>query len=85
MAQTVTHLFGPHSTRAGAIASKKIKNNLLAAVLILTVLPPDTKLGREAVEHCCFIISQKLNADDEVRFCRWHGKKDMFSHLSRFR
>lgn len=54
------------STRAGAIAGKKIKNNLLAAVLILTVLPPDVKIGREAVEHCCFLISQKLSADDEV-------------------
>lgn len=54
------------STRAGAIATKKVKNNLLAAVLVLTVIPSDVKLGREAVEHCCFLISQRLYADDEV-------------------
>ena len=35
--------------------------NLLASVLILTVVPPSVKLSQAAVEHCCFLISQKLN------------------------
>ncbi|KAJ3549608.1 hypothetical protein NMY22_g815 [Coprinellus aureogranulatus] len=69
------HHIDEMSTRAGPIASKKIKNNLLTAVLILTVLPPDVKLGREAVEHCCFLISQKLNADDEVSLTATHCAK----------
>ncbi|KAF7331836.1 Clathrin-coated vesicle protein [Mycena kentingensis (nom. inval.)] len=46
--------------RSGVIAAKKIKNNLLAAVLILTVIPPTVKIGEPVVEHCCFLITQKL-------------------------
>ncbi|OBZ74420.1 HEAT repeat-containing protein 5B [Grifola frondosa] len=46
--------------REGAISSKKIKNNLLAAVLILTVVPTSVPIGKPIVERCCFLISQKL-------------------------
>lgn len=35
-------------------------NNLLAAVLILTVVPPNVGFSEAALEHCCFLISQKL-------------------------
>lgn len=55
------------SGRSGAISTKKIKNNMLAAVLVLTVVPSWVKVGRAAVEHACFLISQKLADVDEVR------------------
>lgn len=54
------------SGRSGAISTKKIKNNMLAAVLVLTVVPPWVKVGRAAVEHACYLISQKLSDVDEV-------------------
>lgn len=76
------HHIDEMSLRAGPIATKKVKNNLLAAVLILTVLPPDAKLGREALEHCCFLISQKLNADDEVSLTAAHCAKTLIAASS---
>ncbi|CAE6397949.1 unnamed protein product [Rhizoctonia solani] len=54
------------SGRAGKASILKTKNNLLAAVLILTVTPAEVKLSRAAVEHCCFLISQKLSESSEV-------------------
>ncbi|ELU42761.1 HEAT repeat protein [Rhizoctonia solani AG-1 IA] len=54
------------SGRMGKASVLKTKNNLLAAVLILTVTPAEVKLSRAAVEHCCFLISQKLNEPVEV-------------------
>lgn len=41
---------------------------MLAAVLVLTVVPSWVKVGRAAVEHACYLISQKLLDVDEVRF-----------------
>ena len=52
--------------RHGAISSRKIKNNMLAAVLVLTVVPVWVKIGRAVVEHGCFLISQKLLDVDDV-------------------
>ncbi|KIM48466.1 hypothetical protein M413DRAFT_63181, partial [Hebeloma cylindrosporum] len=52
--------------RHGGISNKKIKNNMLAAVLILTVVPSWVKIGRAVVEHGCFLISQKLLDADEA-------------------
>jgi HEAT repeat-containing protein 5 len=40
---------------------------MLAAVLILTILPPIVRLSQAAVEHCCFLISQQLSESNEVR------------------
>ena len=54
--------------RHGAISSKKIKNNMLAAVLVLTIVPVWVKVGRAVVEHGCFLISQKLMDADDVSF-----------------
>ncbi|KAJ1300539.1 hypothetical protein OPQ81_002194 [Rhizoctonia solani] len=54
------------SGRSGKASIVKTKNNLLAAVLILTVTPVEVKLSRAAVEHCCFLISQKLCEPPEV-------------------
>lgn len=53
--------------RQGLISAKKVKNNLLAAVLILTVIPPSVKVSQAVIGHCCFLISQKLLETDEVR------------------
>lgn len=44
----------------------KLKNNLLAAVLVLTVVPPPIRLSRLAVEHCCSLISEKLGESGDV-------------------
>ena len=38
----------------------KITNNLLAAVLILTVVPPYVGFSEAALEYCCSLVSQKL-------------------------
>ncbi|KAG9047376.1 hypothetical protein FS837_002429 [Tulasnella sp. UAMH 9824] len=46
--------------REGVAAAIKVKNNLLTSVLIVTVVPQNVKLSRTAVEHCCYVIAQKL-------------------------
>ena len=43
---------------------------MLAAVLVLTVVPNWVKIGRPVVEHCCFLITQKLLDGDDVRIFR---------------
>ncbi|TFK38873.1 clathrin-coated vesicle protein [Crucibulum laeve] len=58
--------------RSGAISTKKIKNNLLASVLILTVVPPSVKVGQAVIEHCCFLISQKLVEGEEISLTAAH-------------
>lgn len=46
----------------------KSKNNLLASVLILTSLPLGAQIGREVVEHACFLIVElALDGESEVR------------------
>ncbi|KAG9318303.1 armadillo-type protein [Chiua virens] len=61
--------------REGLISSKKIKTNLLAAVLILTSLPPKVKVARGVVEHLCFMISQKLEENDDIAILAVHCAK----------
>ncbi|KAG2133962.1 armadillo-type protein [Suillus cothurnatus] len=51
--------------REGLISSRKVKTNLLAAVLILTVIPPQVAVARDVVEHLFFLISQKLEEGDQ--------------------
>lgn len=51
--------------RTGPVALSKVKNNLLALVLILTGLPEDIRVGRSVVERTCEIIGQKLSADED--------------------
>lgn len=48
------------------MCSKKIKVNMLAAVLILTSMPPRVKLARGAVEYLAHLISQKLEGPSDV-------------------
>ena len=54
------------SGREGPMCNKKIKCNLLAAVLVLTVLPATVPVGKPVIEHACFLISQKLVEGSEV-------------------
>ncbi|EAU90073.2 clathrin-coated vesicle protein [Coprinopsis cinerea okayama7 len=70
------------SNRQGPGASKKIKNNLLAAVLLLTVIPQDVKLGRQVIEHCCLLISQKLVDGDETSLTAAHCAKTLIMAAS---
>ena len=48
------------------MCNKKMKCNLIAAVLILTVLPTTVAIGKPIIEHCCFLISQKMVEGGEV-------------------
>ncbi|SGY43227.1 BQ5605_C001g00003 [Microbotryum silenes-dioicae] len=53
--------------RRGAAAILKTRNNLLAAVLLLTSLGPSIQVGQEVVEHACFIITSiALSPSSEV-------------------
>ncbi|KAK0203615.1 clathrin-coated vesicle protein [Desarmillaria ectypa] len=63
--------------RQGFISTKKVKNNLLATVLILTVMPPTVKVGRAVLEHACFLISQKLLDADEASLTAAHCAKTL--------
>ncbi|KAJ6526020.1 clathrin-coated vesicle protein [Mycena capillaripes] len=63
--------------RQGAISAKKIKNNLLAAVLILTVIPQSVKVGEAVIEHCCFLITQKLLDVGEMSLPAAHCAKTL--------
>jgi hypothetical protein len=56
----------PHRGRVGAISTRKIKTNMLAAVLILTVIPEAVQVGGAVIEHTCFLIVQKLLGNNEV-------------------
>ncbi|KAM6493662.1 hypothetical protein JOM56_010023 [Amanita muscaria] len=46
-------------------APKKLRTTCL--LLILTVVPNWTRVGRAVVEHCCFLITQKPLDGDDVR------------------
>ncbi|KAH9922323.1 clathrin-coated vesicle protein [Epithele typhae] len=65
------------SGREGPMCDKKIKNNLLAAVLILTVIPSNVPIGRPVIEHCCFLVSQKLVDGGEVSLTAAHCAKTL--------
>lgn len=55
--------------REGFSAIIKVKNNLLASVLIVTVVPQNVKLSRTVVEHCCYLIAQKLEDGSTPEVC----------------
>ncbi|KAF8074912.1 clathrin-coated vesicle protein, partial [Lyophyllum atratum] len=65
------------SGRHGVISTKKIKNNLLAAVLILTVIPVSVKVSQAVIEHCCFLICQKLLESGELSLTAAHCAKTL--------
>ncbi|KDQ17281.1 hypothetical protein BOTBODRAFT_106006 [Botryobasidium botryosum FD-172 SS1] len=63
--------------RQGPVATTKIKNNMLATVLVLTVLPTSVKLGRAVVDHCCYLISHELTELAEVSLTAAHCAKTL--------
>jgi HEAT repeat-containing protein 5 len=65
--------------REGLITNNKIKNNFLAAVLILTVIPPSVKVGRGVISRCCFLIAEKLSDTHEVSHSHAVSYLDDFS------
>ncbi|KAI0063032.1 clathrin-coated vesicle protein [Artomyces pyxidatus] len=65
--------------RSGAISSNKVKNNFLAAVLILTVIPPSVKVGRGVISRLCFLISEKLAEAHEMALTAAHCAKTLIS------
>ncbi|KZT18252.1 clathrin-coated vesicle protein [Neolentinus lepideus HHB14362 ss-1] len=52
--------------RQGAIASKIIRGNLLAIVLIMTSIPTTVQLGKPVIERSCFILMEQIRGADEV-------------------
>ncbi|KAG6887575.1 hypothetical protein C0992_011744, partial [Termitomyces sp. T32_za158] len=65
------------SGRNGLISDKKVKNNMLATVLVLTVIPSSIKVSRAVIEHCCFLISQKLLGSGELSLTAAHCAKTL--------
>ncbi|CAK5273821.1 unnamed protein product [Mycena citricolor] len=66
--------------RQGVLSLRKVKNNLLAAVLVLTVVPPGAgKIGEAVVEHCCFLISQKLLDGTEISLPASHCARTLIT------
>ncbi|KAF9228616.1 clathrin-coated vesicle protein [Gyrodon lividus] len=61
--------------REGLISSKKVKTNILAAVLVLTSLPSRVKVARGVVEHLFFVISQKLEENNDMAIVAVHCAK----------
>ena len=54
--------------REGAIPQLKTKNNMLAAVLLLTSVPVGVRISQVALDQCCFLVSQRMTEVAEV--CR---------------
>ncbi|KIJ69624.1 hypothetical protein HYDPIDRAFT_124270 [Hydnomerulius pinastri MD-312] len=61
--------------REGLISSRKVKTNLLATVLVLTSLPSRVKVARGVVEHLFYVISQKLEENDDMAIVAAHCAK----------
>ncbi|KIY49942.1 ARM repeat-containing protein [Fistulina hepatica ATCC 64428] len=68
--------------REGAPISKKIKNNFLASVLVLTVIPTTVKVSLPVVEHCCFQISEKLLEASDLSLTSAHCAKTLIMAAS---
>lgn len=47
---------------------RKIQNNLLASVLVLTIVPATVKVSQAAIDHCCSLICQKVTVDEVNSF-----------------
>lgn len=54
-----------------------MKTNLLAAVLVLTVVPSGTAISRAVIERLCFLIAQKLVDADEISLSAAHCAKTL--------
>ncbi|KAI9509814.1 clathrin-coated vesicle protein [Russula earlei] len=65
--------------REGSISTNKVKNNFLAAVLILTVIPPSVKVGQGVISRCCFLIAEKLSDAHEMASTAAHCAKTLIT------
>ncbi|KAI0300801.1 clathrin-coated vesicle protein [Russula brevipes] len=65
--------------REGSISTNKVKNNFLAAVLILTVIPPSVKVGQGVISRCCFLIAEKLSDSNEMASTAAHCAKTLIT------
>ncbi|KAH9052913.1 clathrin-coated vesicle protein [Lactarius deliciosus] len=65
--------------REGSVTSNKVKNNFLAAVLILTVIPPSVKVGQGVISRCCFLIAEKLSDAHEMALTAAHCAKTLIT------
>ena len=52
------------SGRQGVASTRKVQSNLLASVLVLTIVPVTAKVSQAAIDHCCFLICRKLTIDE---------------------
>jgi len=66
-------------TRQGTIPDLKVKNNMLASVLIVTIIPLGMKLSKGAVEHLCYLISQKIAEGGESAHTSLHCAKTLIT------
>jgi hypothetical protein len=65
--QMVKSFLMTFSGREGVLSTKKIKNNMLCAVLVLTMFRDNLRLSQTAVEHFCRILTSKLVENTEAR------------------
>lgn len=65
--------------REGSVTTNKVKNNFLAAVLILTVIPPSVKVGQGVISRCCFLIAEKLSDAHEMALTAAHCAKTLIT------
>lgn len=65
--------------REGTVTTNKVKNNFLAAVLILTVIPPSVKVGQGVISRCCFLIAEKLSDAHEMALTAAHCAKTLIT------
>ncbi|KAI0303661.1 armadillo-type protein [Multifurca ochricompacta] len=65
--------------REGSITANKVKNNFLAAVLILTVIPPSVKVGQGVISRCCFLIAETLSDAHEMALTAAHCAKTLIT------
>jgi len=65
--------------REGIITTNKVKNNFLASVLILTVIPPSVKVGQGVISRCCFLIAENLSDAHEMASTAAHCAKTLIT------
>ncbi|GAA5989051.1 hypothetical protein JCM10908_006285 [Rhodotorula pacifica] len=55
-------------SRTSTSAVIKMRSNLLAVVLLLTSIPPSVSVGREVVDHACYLLSETAqNGEGEAQ------------------
>ncbi|KIK24912.1 hypothetical protein PISMIDRAFT_97684, partial [Pisolithus microcarpus 441] len=63
--------------REGSVCTRKVNTNMLAAVVILTSIPPRVKIANGVVEHLAHLICQKLEESDDMAMIAVHCTKTL--------